>query len=83
MEKKHLQDTQSPRPFEQLAQGNSGLLRDYEVASLLRVSVATVRRWRFWGRGPRCMKIGALVRYRQEDVEGWLESCPQRGEEVA
>jgi hypothetical protein len=30
-------------------------------------------------RGPRFVKVGALVRYRPEDLEQWMESLPAGG----
>ncbi len=43
--------------------------------------LATVYRWRTRGGGPRGVKVGRHVRYRDADVEAWLEkhadaSCP-------
>jgi excisionase family DNA binding protein len=48
------------------------LLTEQELAKRLNVSLASVRRWRINGRGPLFVKVGALVRYRPEDVEVWL-----------
>mgnify|MGYP000014695888 FL=1 len=53
------------------------LLDEKQVAKLLRVSLASVRRWRQRKTGPTYIKAGACVRYRREDVEAWL-----RGREV-
>jgi predicted DNA-binding transcriptional regulator AlpA len=47
----------------------TGLLNEHEVASYLKISVASVRRWRLLRTGPKFLKIGAAVRYRREDVE--------------
>ena len=55
------------------------LLNEHDLAELLNVSVASVRRWRLLNQGPRYLKIHASVRYRQEDVSAWLESRPMRG----
>jgi excisionase family DNA binding protein len=55
------------------------LTNEHEVASLLGVSVATVRRWRLLKTGPRFIKIGRLVRYKPEDLEDWLQSRPSAG----
>jgi predicted DNA-binding transcriptional regulator AlpA len=55
------------------------LLNEYDVAKILNVSVATVRRWRLFGQGPRYIKIGASVRYRPEDVKAYLDSRPTGG----
>lgn len=43
-----------------------------EVADLVRVHPATVRRWRAEGIGPRFVRAGRLVRYRRADVDAWL-----------
>jgi predicted DNA-binding transcriptional regulator AlpA len=56
------------------------LLNDRQVAELMSVSVATVRRWRLHGAGPRYFKIGALVRYCPEEVRTWLKARPAGGE---
>ena len=57
----------------------SHLLTEKEVAGRLAVSLALVRRWRLRGCGPRYIKIGALVRYRPEDVESFIKSRPSGG----
>jgi len=61
------------------------LLIDVEVAKLLNVSIATVRRWRLLNQGPRWSRVGkSSVRYRLEDVTAFLDSCPYgAGREVA
>ena len=55
------------------------LLNEFDVARVTALSVASVRRWRLFKRGPKYMKIGASVRYRAEDVRAWLESRPTGG----
>jgi len=55
------------------------LLNEREVAQLLRVSVATIRRWRLLKRGPCYVKAGASVRYRTHDIEAWLISVSKGG----
>jgi predicted DNA-binding transcriptional regulator AlpA len=55
------------------------LLNEREVADLLNVSVATIRRWRLLSQGPKYRKIGAAVRYRSGDIAAWVESCPVGG----
>ena len=53
---------------------NDSLLLDERAVSVaLSVSLATVRRWRYIGGGPRYLKLGALVRYRREDLNEWLD----------
>ncbi|MBM3763447.1 MAG: helix-turn-helix domain-containing protein [Acidobacteria bacterium] len=53
---------------------DSLLLDEKTVAKTLSVSLATVRRWRYVGGGPPFLKIGALVRYRIEAIDAWLEA---------
>ena len=55
------------------------LLKEEEVARQLHVSLAALRRWRVEGRGPRFIKVSALVRYRPEELEDWLASQPAGG----
>ena len=59
------------------------LLDEHEVAEMLGVSLATIRRWRLLKQGPRYLKLGALCKYRVEDVSAWLESRPCGGGQVA
>ena len=54
-------------------------LTEKEVAQQIKVSLASLRRWRLLQRGPRFIKVGALVRYRAEDLEQWLETLPAGG----
>ena len=56
------------------------LLNESQVAETLGVAVATVRRWRLYGRGPRFLKVGGSVRYDQQDFKKWLASRPTGGE---
>jgi hypothetical protein len=51
------------------------MMTEHEVAAFLKVSVASVRRWRLLRTGPTFVKIGSAVRYRRKDLEGWLDSC--------
>ena len=54
-------------------------LTEKEVAKQIKVSLASLRRWRLLQRGPRFIKVGSLVRYRAEDLEQWLETLPAGG----
>jgi predicted DNA-binding transcriptional regulator AlpA len=56
------------------------LLNEYDVARVTGLSVASVRRWRLLKQGPRYLKIGSAVRYRQQDITSWLSSRPSGGE---
>ena len=57
--------------------GADHLMRNDEVASRLRVSVATLSRWRRKGSGPPFVKLGAgrtaVIRYRARDVEEFID----------
>jgi predicted DNA-binding transcriptional regulator AlpA len=70
-----------PRERESLAGHQiQTLLNEYDVAGMLKVSVASARRWRLFGHGPKYIKLGASVRYKPEDISAWLESRPTGGE---
>lgn len=49
------------------------LLTTIEVAEILRLDEASLRRWRMVGRGPKFVKFGTTVRYRETDVIDYLE----------
>lgn len=59
------------------------LLNEFEVAEILGISVATIRRWRLLGQGPQFLKCGAAVRYSVTEVTDWLASRPRGGENSA
>ena len=51
-------------------------LRDERfTAEVLGLSVKTLRRWRWLGKGPRFYKIGAAVRYADQDIASFLEAA--------
>jgi predicted DNA-binding transcriptional regulator AlpA len=56
------------------------LLTEHQVAELLKVSVATIRRRRLFRQPPDFVKIGASVRYRREAIQRLIESAEQRTE---
>jgi predicted DNA-binding transcriptional regulator AlpA len=56
------------------------LLNEHEVAELVGLSVASVRRWRILKTGPRFIKVsGSAVRYRPEDLKAYLDRRPTGG----
>ena len=64
------------------------LVKEREVSARLNVEVATLRRWRWAGTGPRFIKIGGAVRYDPEDLTAFIESSRRSstsdaGEEAA
>ncbi len=44
------------------------LVNETAAAAILALSVKTLRRWRWAGKGPRFVKIGAAVRYDLADL---------------
>jgi excisionase family DNA binding protein len=48
------------------------LLTQREAAGLLRLSERTLERLRVTGLGPRFVRTGRLVRYRECDLEEWI-----------
>jgi hypothetical protein len=54
------------------------LLTEQEYAHITKRSVASVRRDRQLSQGCPYLKLGALVRYRPEDVRAHLERCLRR-----
>ena len=57
------------------------LLTEQEVAKLLKVSVATIRRRRLFRQPPEYLKLGASVRYRREAIQRLIEAAEQRAEQ--
>jgi len=57
----------------------NALLTETQVSEQLQVSLACLRRWRLQGEGPQYLKVGPLVRYRTEDIEGWIAKLPTGG----
>lgn len=50
------------------------ILNEEQSAKVLGCSVALLRKWRLFREGPSYVKIGRLVRYRQEDLDAFLDS---------
>ena len=48
------------------------------AAHYVGVARQTLEKWRVAGGGPVFYKIGALVRYRQADLDAWLDSRRRR-----
>jgi predicted DNA-binding transcriptional regulator AlpA len=49
------------------------LLTPAALAEFLNVPIATVYGFNYKGSGPRVLRVGRHVRYRQADVEAWLD----------
>ncbi|MCH7582773.1 MAG: helix-turn-helix domain-containing protein [Acidobacteria bacterium] len=48
------------------------LLSVQDLAAYLDVPVATIYAWRYHRQGPPGLKVGRHVRYRQGDVDRWI-----------
>ena len=57
-------------------------LTEKDVAQLYNVSIATVRRWRLLRLGPVYRKFGKAVRYSMSDVQAWVASRAQGGDDA-
>ena len=49
------------------------LLKEYEVAEILNVSVKSLQNWRWRGLPPAFVRINGAVRYRREDITALME----------
>jgi predicted DNA-binding transcriptional regulator AlpA len=54
------------------ASGTPRALTEREVADRLGLSVATLRAWRFRGKGPRYLRLGRAVRYLPADIDDFV-----------
>lgn len=66
--------TSQPRPDHDPMPVHAEMLTIAEVATLLRIPVATLRYWRHRGEGPRSFRMGRSVRYFRTDVLAWLSA---------
>ena len=51
------------------------LITEGEAATILRVSLTSLRRWRRQGSGPVYRKLGRAVRYRPNDLSEFVASA--------
>ena len=54
------------------------LVDEYAAAATLGLAVATLRRWRWAGCGPRFIKLGAAVRYDPADLAAYIDAGRRR-----
>jgi predicted site-specific integrase-resolvase len=52
------------------------LLTERQAADLLNVKVATLRRWRWAGKGPAFLKVGGAVRYDPAELDRHRRRTP-------
>ena len=55
------------------------LLDQQDVAEILHISPKTLEYYRYKGMGPRFVKLGKLVRYKESDVFDYIEQLGQEG----
>ncbi len=48
------------------------LLSEHEAASLLGISLPTLRRWRYRRRGPSFVRFRRTIRYRRADIVAFI-----------
>ncbi len=58
--------------------GRAPLWTVQDLAWYLGVPVNTIYKWRVTGDGPPALKVGRHVRYREDDVNGWLTTLRDR-----
>ncbi len=62
--------------------GLQNWLTERAVAQMTGMSVATVRRWRLSGDGPKFFKMNSVaIRYPKAAVEAWVSSQPTGGQQ--
>ena len=69
-------DTQGKPPSAPLIL--DGYIRRAELARMLKVSERTVYRWELLRIGPPRVVVGALILYRLDSIQTWLESREQQ-----
>ncbi len=55
------------------------LLTTHQAANFLNLSANTLNQWRYQKKGPKFLKIQKLVRYREQDLKGYLEGQVRTG----
>ena len=55
----------------QATMSTTELLTPRQVSDRLHLAVGTLANWRAAGTGPRFLRLGSAVRYRESDLETW------------
>jgi excisionase family DNA binding protein len=67
--------------MEVTVEGSSGvLLTPADVAAQLGVPVKSIYVWRTKGTAPRGIRVGKHLRFRQSDVDAWIEAQADKRE---
>jgi excisionase family DNA binding protein len=56
-----------------MVENSAKLLTPEQVSEMLGVPVRTLYSWRFNKKGPKSLKVGRYLRYREDDVRRWLD----------
>jgi excisionase family DNA binding protein len=59
------------------------LLIPEEVAEILGVPITTLYQWRHKRVGPKSLRVGRHLRYREADLETWLREQEQQDQSAA
>jgi len=51
------------------------LMNEHDAANRCGLSVKTLRNWRLSGKGPPYLKLGGAVRYRESDLDAFLDKA--------
>lgn len=49
-------------------------INETTLAERLCISASTLRKWRWEGKGPKFIKVGHRVLYREEDINSYIEA---------
>ena len=49
-------------------------VNEFVIAETYGVAVRTLRKWRFFGQGPRFYKLGRSIRYDKDEVEQFVRA---------
>jgi predicted DNA-binding transcriptional regulator AlpA len=64
--------TSPPKQVEGRRDLPTDLIDEVALATRLGVARSTLQSWRYSGRGPRYIKVGRLIRYRNAEIESYL-----------
>jgi predicted DNA-binding transcriptional regulator AlpA len=56
-----------------------GILDPDDLSAYIKIPKRTLYQWRVRGLGPKGIKIGRHLRYRQSDVDAWLDAQAATG----
>jgi excisionase family DNA binding protein len=63
-----------------MARTTEDLKTPLELAERLKIQPRTLQDWRSTGRGPKFVRVGRVIRYRESDIEKWLDQQAEKVE---